>query len=169
MLQGKAGSESSERDRFNLELKRGSNNSEFKVSSIELEMGGLNSAFYLAGHWEFPVGRDLITHLQPVIRYEHFSRSDRDRLNELRLLTVALSLLLDKHRSKCQVNYLKDFRTSSLKDELRAQYQIEFQTSHDRKSTPPLTILSHRFTLSPRYGACSRTAWGTPRTGGRHG
>ena len=125
-LQGKAGSEGSEHDRYNLELKLGSNLSGVQSEFFRARDGEiLNSAFYLAGHWAFPVGNNLITHFQPVIRYEHIGRSDRDRLNELRLLTVGFSLLLDEHRSKFQVNYLKDFRTGSLKNELRAQYQVE--------------------------------------------
>jgi hypothetical protein len=86
----------------------------------------LSSAFYIAGHWAFPVRSEWITHFQPVLRYEHIGRSDRDRLNQLKLLTVGLSFLLDEHRSKFQVNYLKDLDTGSLKDELRAQYQVEF-------------------------------------------
>ena len=54
-----------------------------------------------------------MTHFQPVVRYEHVGRNDLDRLNELQLLTVGLSLLLDEHRSKFQVNYLKDLHTGS--------------------------------------------------------
>ena len=127
VLQGKAGIESSEHDRYNLELKLGSNLSGLQSEFYRARDGGiLSSAFYLAGHWAFPVNRDWMTHFQPVIRYEHIGRSDRDRLSELQLLTVGLSLLLDEHRSKFQVNYLKDLHTGSHKDELRAQYQIEF-------------------------------------------
>jgi hypothetical protein len=127
MLQGKAGSESSEHDRYNLEAKFGSNLSGFQSEFYRARDGDiLSSAFYFAGHWAFPVSSDWVTHFQPVIRYEHIGRSDHDPLNELQLLTVGLSLLLDEHRSKFQVNYLKDFHTGSLKDELRVQYQVEF-------------------------------------------
>ena len=55
MLQGKAGSESSEHDRYNLELKVGSNLSGFQSEFYRARDGGiLSSAFYFAGHWAFP-------------------------------------------------------------------------------------------------------------------
>ena len=127
MLQGKAGNEGTQHDRYNLELKLGTNLSGFQSEFYRARDGDiLSSAFYFAGHWAFPVRSEWITHFQPVLRYEHIGRSDRDRLNQLKLLTVGLSFLLDEHRSKFQVNYLKDLDTGSLKDELRAQYQVEF-------------------------------------------
>ena len=63
---------------------------------------------------------------EPVVRYEQIGRSDRDQNLELRLLTFGFSLLFQEHRSKFQVNYLKDLHTGALKDVLRAQYQVEF-------------------------------------------
>ncbi len=126
-LQGQAGSEERVRDRYNLEFKLGSNlsglQSEFyRAQDSEI----LSSAYYLAGQWAFPVRQTWMTHFQPVIRYEHIGRSDREPLEELRLLTFGLSLLFDEHRSKFQMNYLKDLHTGSQKDEFRAQYQMEF-------------------------------------------
>ncbi|MEE8350431.1 MAG: porin [Acidobacteriota bacterium] len=127
MLQGKAGPEGSEHDRYNLEFKLGSNLSGFQSEFYRARDGEvLSSAFYLAGHWAFPVGKTGLTHFQPVLRYEHIGRNDRDRLKELQILTFGWSLLLDEHRSKFQINYLKDLHTGSHKDELRAQYQVEF-------------------------------------------
>jgi len=127
ILQGKAESEGSQHDRYNLELKLGTNLSGFQSEFYRARDGELlSSAFYLAGHWAFPVRSEWVTHIQPVLRYEHIGQSDRDRLDQLKLLTVGLSLLLNEHRSKFQINYLKDFDTGRLKDELRAQYQVEF-------------------------------------------
>lgn len=67
-----------------------------------------------------------MTHLQPVVRYEHIDRDDHNELEELRLLTVGLSLMLSEHRSKLQLNFLKDLHTGTRRDEVRAQYQVEF-------------------------------------------
>lgn len=126
-LQGKAGSEKQERDRYNVEFKLGDNLSGFQSEFYRARDDNiLSSAYYLSGYWAFPISNSWMTHFQPVIRYEQIDRGDRDRLKELQLLTFGFSLLFSEHQSKFQVNYLKDLLTGSQKDELRAQYQVEF-------------------------------------------
>ncbi|MGH9794934.1 MAG: porin [Candidatus Acidiferrales bacterium] len=124
---GTNGPASLARDRYNAELKLGSNLSGFQAEFYRAQDASLwSSAFYTSAFWAFATRREWITHVQPVIRYEHVGRSDRDALQELRLLTFGFSLLFQQHRSKFQLNYLKDLHTGSFKDALRAQYQVEF-------------------------------------------
>lgn len=126
-LRGSAGEEGRNRDRYNTELKIGSNLSGLQSEFYRAQDGDIwSTAHYAAGYWAFPVRTSWLTHIQPVIRYERIGRSDRVKDNELRLLTIGFSLLFDEHRSKFQVNYLKDLLTGTRKDEVRAQYQIEF-------------------------------------------
>lgn len=115
------------RDRYNAELKFGSNLSGFQSEFYRAQDGNIwSSAFYVASYWAFPMQKEWLTHIQPVFRYEHIGRSDRDALRELRLATFGVSFLFAEHRSKFQVNYLKDLHTGARRDELRAQYQVEF-------------------------------------------
>ncbi|MGH9790300.1 MAG: porin [Candidatus Acidiferrales bacterium] len=124
---GTNGPASLARDRYNAELKLGSNLSGFQTEFYRAQDASLwSSAFYTSAFWAISTRREWITHVQPVIRYEHVGRSDRDALQELRLLTFGFSLLFAQHRSKFQLNYLKDLHTGSFKDALRAQYQVEF-------------------------------------------
>lgn len=125
-LQGRAGPESLERDRYGAELKLGSNLSGFQTEFFRArDDTRWSSAYYVSGYWAFRTGYPL-SHVQPVLRYEQIDRGDRDAAGELRLWTFGLSLLFDEHRSKVQFNYLKDLQSGSLKDQFRAQYQIEF-------------------------------------------
>ncbi len=126
-LQGKAGPERHERDRYNAEFKLGSNLTGFQTEFYRAKDANIwSSAYYVAGFWAFPTKARWLTHIQPVLRYEQIDRSDHDREKELRLVTFGFSLLFDQHRSKFQVNYLKDVLTGARKDEVRAQYQVEF-------------------------------------------
>lgn len=127
-LQGKAGPERLERDRYNAELKLGSNLTGFQSEFYRARDANVwSSAFYSGAYWAIPTQKSWLTHFQPVIRYEHIDQTDPDRLRELRLLTFGFSLLFNEHRSKCQVNYLKDLQPGDArKDEMRAQYQVEF-------------------------------------------
>lgn len=127
VLQGQAGSDKRERDRYNAEFKLGSNLTGFQSEFYRAKDGNLwSSAYYLAGYYAFPVKKNWLTHFQPVFRYEQVGRSDDNPLEELRLLTFGFSLLFDEHRSKFQLNYLKDIHTGASKDALRMQYQVEF-------------------------------------------
>jgi len=127
-LQGKAGAQEVDRIRYNVEAKYGTNlrgaQAEFyRAKTLDV----WSDAFYVAGFWALPAKRGWLTHLQPVARYEHIDRADNDPLLELRLLTVGLSVMLNENRSKLQVNWLTDVRRDSpRKDEIRAQYQVEF-------------------------------------------
>lgn len=126
-LQGEVGSERRQRDRYNVEFKLGSNISGGQSEFYRAKDGNVwSSAFYIAAYRAFPVGVSWMTHLQPVVRYEHIDRNDNGELDELRLLTVGLSLILSEHHSKLQLNYLKDLHTGTRRDEVRAQYQVEF-------------------------------------------
>jgi hypothetical protein len=69
---------------------------------------------------------ELLSAIQPVLRYEHLDRRDGVAADELRPLTVGASLLLDGHGSKLQVNYLWDLRSGFDRNELRVQYQADF-------------------------------------------
>ncbi|MGH7493648.1 MAG: porin [bacterium] len=127
ILQGWIGMAELERDRYNVEFKLGSNLSGIQSEFYRAQDGNLwSSAYYFAGYRAFRMNRTWPTHLQPVIRYEQIDRSDRNKFEELRLLTLGLSLMLDEHRSKFQINFLKDLHTGTRRDEVRAQYQIEF-------------------------------------------
>ena len=126
-LQGHSGGDSLERRRYNAEFKLGSNLTGFQSEFYRAQDEPIwSSAYYLAGFHAFPVRKPWLTHIQPVLRYEQIDRTDHSAENELRLLTFGVSFLLNEHRSKLQVNYLKDLHTGSLKDELRAQYQVMF-------------------------------------------
>ena len=126
-MEGGGGGGEVERRRYNAEFKLGSNLSGFQSEFYRAQDAPIwSSAYYLAAFHAFPTRKPWLTHLQPVLRYEQIDRSNRVKQDELRLLTVGVSLLFNEHRSKLQVNYLKDLLTGSLKDELRAQYQIEF-------------------------------------------
>jgi hypothetical protein len=123
--QGRIGIEELERDRYNVEFKLGSNFSGFQSEFYRAQDGNLwSSAYYLSGYRAFPMKRTWLTHLQPVLRYEQIDRNDGNKLEELRLLTLGLSFMLDEHRSKFQINFLKDLHTGTRRDEIRAQYQI---------------------------------------------
>ncbi|MGH9861452.1 MAG: porin [Candidatus Acidiferrales bacterium] len=124
---GTNGPASLARDRYNAELKLGSNLSGFQTEFYRAQDASLwSSALYTSAFWAISTRREWITHVQPVIRFELVGRSDRDALQELRLLTFGFSLLFQQHRAKFQLNYLKDLHTGSFKDALRAQYQVEF-------------------------------------------
>jgi len=126
-MQGQAGEESRERDRYNIEAKLGSILSGLQAEFYRARDGDVrSSAFYTAAFWAFPTERAWLTHVQPVLRYEHIDRSDRSRADELRLFTSGVSVLFQEHQSKLQVNYLWDVHTNGRKNELRAQYQVEF-------------------------------------------
>jgi hypothetical protein len=65
--------------------------------------------------------------VQPVARYEYIDRSHDNPLDELRVVTLGVSLLFQEQRAKLQMNWLTDVRRNSpRKDELRAQYTVEF-------------------------------------------
>jgi len=121
-MQGKAGTESRDRDRYNVEAKLGSNLSGLQAEFYRASDGDVrSSAFYTAAYWAFATERAWLTHVQPVFRYEHIDRSDRSRANELRLFTSGVSVLFHEHQSKLQFNYLWDVHTNGRKNELRAQ------------------------------------------------
>ncbi len=126
-MQGQAGQESRDRDRYNVEAKLGSNLSGLQAEFYRASDGDVrSSAFYTAAFWAFATERAWLTHVQPVFRYEHIDRSDRSRADELRLFTSGVSVLFHEHQSKLQFNYLWDVHTKGRKNELRAQYQVEF-------------------------------------------
>jgi len=125
-LLGRTGVDELERDRYNFEFKLGSNLSGFQSEFYRARDDDVwSSAFYGAGYWAVPVQSRWLTHLQPVVRYEYIDRDDGNRLEELSLLTFGVSLMLDEHRSKFQINFLKDLKTGTRNDELRVQYQVE--------------------------------------------
>jgi len=126
-LHGSAGPSRLDRRRYSAELKLGSNLRGFQTEFYRAQDGAiLSSAFYTAAYWALPVDAGWMTHWQPVARYEFVGRSNRDPFEELRLLTLGFNVLFSEHRSKFQVNYLKDLHTGARKDELRAQYVVEF-------------------------------------------
>lgn len=85
-----------------------------------------STAFYTAAFWDLPVRAGRPIQPQPVARYEYVVRSDNVRADEVSLLTVGVSVPLEGHASKLQLNYLKDLRDSFREDVLRVQWQIEF-------------------------------------------
>ena len=126
-MQGQAGTERRDRDRYNVEAKLGSNLSGLQAEFYRASDGDVrSSAFYTAAFWAFATERAWLTHVQPVFRYEHIDRSDRSRGDELRPFTSGVSVLFHEHQSKLQFNYLWDVHTKGRKNELRAQYQVEF-------------------------------------------
>lgn len=125
-LSGRTGTDELERDRYNLEFKLGSNHSGFQSEFYRAKDDNVwSSALYGASYWAIPVQSNWLTHVQPVIRYEYINRDDNNRFEELSLLTFGVSLMLNEHRSKFQINFLKDLKSGTRKDELRAQYQVE--------------------------------------------
>lgn len=126
-LQGTVGKDERTRDRYNAEFKLGSNVTGFQSELYRAKDGDVwSSAFYVEGFWAIPVNWSWMTHVQPALRYEHIGRTDHDAGSELSLLTAGLNFMFDRHRSKFQLNYLKDLHTGKKKDEIRAQYQVEF-------------------------------------------
>lgn len=126
-LSGEAGPMRLARDRYNGELKVGSAMSGFQSEFYRARDAGIwSSAFYASAFWAIPLRSEWFSHVQPVVRYEHIGRSDRDTQQELRLFTFGFSLMLSEHKSKFQMNYLKDLHTGARRDELRAQYLVEF-------------------------------------------
>ena len=126
-LRGRTGPEEQERTRSNAEIKLGSEESGFQGEFFEAKDGDVRStAFYVAGFHALPLDLELLSDVQPVLRYEHLDREDGVAENELRLLTVGASLFLDGHGSKFQVNYLWDLRSGFDRNELRVQYQADF-------------------------------------------
>ncbi|GEM_PF-2877872 len=127
-LSGEAGPARAARDRYNAELRLGSYLSGFQTEFYRAQDGPVfSSAYYLAGYWALATRQRFLTHVQPVARYEFIGRSDGDATRELRLVTFGASFLFAEHHSKFQVNYLKDLRPNTTRrDELRAQYQVEF-------------------------------------------
>ena len=126
-MQGKAGKENLNRDRYNVEAKLGSVLSGLQAEFYRASDGAVrSSAFYTAAFWAFATKRAWLTHVQPVFRYEYIDRSDRSRADELRLFTSGVSVLFQEHQSKLQFNYLWDVHTNGRKNEVRVQYQVEF-------------------------------------------
>jgi hypothetical protein len=126
-LRGRTGPDEKERTRANAEIKLGSQESGIQAEFFNAEDGTVqSSAFYVAGFHALPLGRALLSHVQPVLRYEHLDQRDAVAGGELRLLTFGASLFLDGHRSKMQLNYLLDLRPGENQNELRAQYQVDF-------------------------------------------
>lgn len=126
-MQGQAGTESRDRDRYNVEAKLGSILSGLQAEFYRARDADVrSSAFYTVAFWTFATKHAWLPHVQPVFRYEHIARSDRSRADELRLFTSGVSVLFHEHKSKLQVNYLWDVHTNGRKNELRAQDQVEF-------------------------------------------
>lgn len=126
-LSGEIGPMRLPRDRYNGELRIGNNMTGFQSEFFRARDAAVwSSAFYTAAYWAIPLRTEWFSHIQPVARYEFIGRSDRDALNELRLFTFGFSLMLSEHRSKFQLNYLRDLHTGARRDELRGQYLIEF-------------------------------------------
>lgn len=123
---GEAGQERRARDRYNAEFKIGSNMTGAQAEFFRARDGSVwSSAYYSSAYALLPAWNNLFG-TQPAVRYEHIGRSDANRVQERRLMTLGVNLLFDEHRSKFQVNYLKDLHTGGIHDEVRAQYQVEF-------------------------------------------
>ncbi len=128
-MQAKVGAESIDRKRYNVEAKYGADNQTGAQGEFYRAKEGpvWNTAFYVEGYWAVPLKAKVLTHVQPVARYEFIDRSDENPTLELRLVTVGVGLLFKEYKSKLQLNWLKDVRSDSPRpDELRAQYSIEF-------------------------------------------
>lgn len=128
-MQGETGANLADRIRYNAEAKYGSNNLQGAQGEFYRAKDGTiwSTAFYVQGYWAKPVKKSWLTHVMPVARYEQIDQDNDDPARELRLITVGVGLLLNEHKSKLQFNWLKDVRSNSpRKDELRAQYTVEF-------------------------------------------
>jgi hypothetical protein len=128
-MQARVGTDYADRKRYNVEAKYGVDNQTGAQGELYRAKEGSvwSSAFYLEGYWAVPLEAKLLTHIQPVARYEFIDRSDENPTLELRLVTVGVGLLFKEYKSKLQLNWLKDVRSNSPRpDELRAQYSIEF-------------------------------------------
>jgi hypothetical protein len=128
-MQARVGTDNADRKRYNVEAKYGVDNQTGAQGELYRAKEGSvwSSAFYLEGYWAVPLKAKLLTHIQPVARYEFIDRSDENPTLELRLVTVGVGLLFKEYKSKLQLNWLKDVRRNSPRpDELRAQYSIEF-------------------------------------------
>jgi Phosphate-selective porin O and P len=128
-MQAKVTAENLDRQRYNVETKYGADNQSGAQGEFYRAKEGpvWSTAFYVEGYWAFPLRAKILTHIQPVARYEFIGRSDENPALELRLVTVGVGLLFKEYKSKLQVNFLKDVRSDSPRpDELRAQYVIEF-------------------------------------------
>jgi hypothetical protein len=128
-LQGRVGPDAQDRIRYNVEAKYGADNLQGAQTEYYRAKDGeiWSDAFYVAAFWAKPVSSDWLTHVQPVARYEYIDRSHNNPLDELRLVTLGVSLLFHEQRAKLQMNWLTDVRRHSpRKDELRAQYTVEF-------------------------------------------
>jgi hypothetical protein len=128
-LQGRAGADAQDRIRYNVEAKYGTDNLRGAQAEYYRAKDGeiWGDAFYVAAFWAKPVSSDWLTHVQPVARYESIDRSHHNPVDELRLVTVGVSLLFQELRAKLQMNWLSDVRRNSpRKNELRTQYTVEF-------------------------------------------
>lgn len=128
-LRGRAGPDAQDRIRYNVEAKYGADNLQGAQTEYYRAKDGeiWSDAFYVAAFWAKPVSSAWLTHVQPVARYEYIDRSHDNPLNELRVVTLGVSLLFQEQRAKLQMNWLTDVRRNSpRKDELRAQYTVEF-------------------------------------------
>lgn len=128
-LQGRVGPDAQDRIRYNVEAKYGADNLQGAQAEYYRAKDGQiwSDAFYVAAFWAHPVSSDWLTHVQPVARYEYIDRSHHNPVDELRLVTFGVSLLFQEQRAKLQMNWLTDVRRNSpRKNELRAQYTVEF-------------------------------------------
>jgi len=128
-MQGETGAQLADRVRYNVEAKYGANNLQGAQGEFYRAKDGSvwSSAFYVQGYWAKPVRKSWLTHVMPVARYEYIDRDDDNRNSELSQVTLGFGLLFGENRSKFQLNWLKDVRSDSpRKDELRAQFQVEF-------------------------------------------
>jgi hypothetical protein len=126
-LNGRVGTTGTERRRYNAELRIGSTDRGLQSEYFDAEDGGITSrAFYVSMFYDLGAEPLGAVRLQPVARYERIDRGDDLLDEELSLITLGSSFLLDGHRSKLQINYLWDMRTGTAGDAIRAQYQVEF-------------------------------------------
>jgi hypothetical protein len=128
-MQAKVGTDYADRKRYNLEAKYGADNQTGAQGEFYRAKEGpvWSTAFYLEGYWAVPLKAKVLSHVQPVARYEYIERSDENPTLELRLVTVGVGLLFKEYKSKLQLDWLRDVRSNSPRpDELRAQYSIEF-------------------------------------------
>ena len=128
-LQGRVGPDAQDRIRYNIEAKYGADNLQGAQAEYYRAKDGeiWSNAFYVAAFWARRVTSDWLTHVQPVVRYEHVDRTDDAPGAELRLVTLGTSLLFVEQRAKLQINWLTDVRRNGpRKDEFRAQYTVEF-------------------------------------------
>jgi hypothetical protein len=128
-MQGETGAQLLDRVRYNVEAKYGSTNIRGAQGEFYRAKDGdvRSDAFYVQAYWAVPVKAGWLTHLMPVARFESIDRDDDNVAGELRVLTLGGGLLLTENKSKLLLNWLTDLRSGNLrKDELRAQYQVEF-------------------------------------------